>query len=157
MTALDWHFAIGGMVQDDLNEVRQREYTSNDSLKFAARIGDLLMRPLRIDLAKDEWRAWPIFLATLRDFKHGNQWRNRHNKVKALREALRQGDKAVEQFRWSFAVQQLPAIPYRPEMQAKGWQGAECGYFDAIEAMDRFIELDSNRVLAQTTQEQEAV
>jgi hypothetical protein len=157
VTALDWHFAIGGMVQDDLKEVRKREYTSDDALEIENRIGDLLMRPLRIDPADDEWRTWPIFLATLRDFKSGNQWRNRHNKAKALRYALRKGGKAVEQFRWSYTVQQLPEIPYRPEMQAKGWHGAECGYFDAIEAMDRFIELDSNRVLAQSTQEQEAV
>lgn len=155
ITVIDWHFAIGGMVRK-LDDVRKLEYTSDEGLR-SAREGDLLMRPLRLDDYEKEWRSWSIFIQTVREFKTGDVWRNRHNKVKALREALRKGEKAVRQFRRVYSIDTLPALhkEYKsfPEL---GWQGEQCGYFDAIEAMDRLIELDTTRSLAPLSIEQEA-
>jgi len=157
VTAIDWHFAIGGMVRD-LRDVRRLEYTSASRLDSElVGTGDLLMRPLRLDAHDTEWRSWPVFIETVRAFRGLEAWRNRHNKVKALREALRKGDKAVVQFRRVYAVDKLPEIhkDYK-SFSEEGWQGNRCGYFDAIEAMDRLIELDTTRTLAPLGKEQEA-
>jgi hypothetical protein len=93
----------------------------------------------------------------VKEFRESETWRNRHNKVKALREALRKGEKAVEQFRRVFSIDQLPTIDKQYlSLQEKGWQGNRCGYFDAIEAMDRLIELDTTRSIAPDSSKQEA-
>lgn len=157
VSAIDWHFAVGGMVRE-LGEVRRLEYTSNEGIYSDDRVGDLLMRPLRLDSTDKEWRSWPVFINTVRAFKGSETWRNRHNKVKALQEALRKGEKAVTQFRRVFSVDALPFLHTDyASMPNQGWQGIECGYFDAIEAMDRLIELDTTRTLAPATTAKESV
>jgi hypothetical protein len=68
-------------------------------------------------------------------------WYGRRNKVKALRDALRAGPDAVKVFVQTVG-QPLPPIPQRPEMKNQGWQGKECGYFDAVEALDFYVRLE---------------
>jgi len=121
------------------------------------------MRPLRLDTTEKgldttekEWRSWPVFIKIVKAFKEGEAWRNRHNKVKALREALRKGEKAVIGFRRVYSIDALPTIHEDyTSFPEQGWQGDRCGYFDAIEAMDRLIELDTTRSLAPRPTEQE--
>lgn len=139
-SAIDWHYAVGGLVLG-LSAVRQREYTSLEGTGNKKRTGDLLMRPLLLDSLPGEWRTWTTFQNLVQDFLDGEDWRDRRNKVKALREALRNGPKATQQFLSIYRLGQLPSISGQFTMSSEGWQSERCGYFDAIEAMDTFIDL----------------
>jgi len=134
-TALDWHFAVSGLVLD-LNQIRAREYT--------VPAGSLLMRPLRInDPDRDPAHAWTTFTRLVKTFQEDKDWAGRRNQIKSLREALRAGSAATEQFLRAHELKPLPEIdPSRPDFQKQGWHGGECGYFDAIEAMDFFVALE---------------
>jgi len=132
-TALDWHFAVGGLVLP-LKEVREREY------KVPA--GNLLLRPLSLTPIANNERSWETFTGILTAF-HQDPWAGRRNKLKTLREALREGPQAVERFLAVYGDrQELPEIKALPSMAKQGWQGQRCGYFDAIEALDFFIPLE---------------
>ena len=133
LAAMDWHFAVSGLVLG-VKEVREREYTVPSS-------GNLLMRPVRLTNPEKDWRSWSTFSRITQEFKTSEQWAERHNKVKALRDALRAGPDAVRHFRTVYSLNELPPIPGQPEMSMQGWQGDRCGYFDAIEAMDFFVPL----------------
>lgn len=135
VTALDWHFAVSGLVLD-LKQIRAREYT--------VPAGSLLMRPLRInDPHKDPSHAWTTFTRLVRTFNEDEIWAGRRNQIKSLRDALRAGSAATEQFRLAHDLKQLPEIDKsRPDFQTQGWHGGDCGYFDAIEAMDFFVPLE---------------
>lgn len=133
-TAIDWHFAVGGFTRS-LGEIREREYT--------VPAGSLLMRPLQIDAGPGTWRTWDQFTETIHWFQDPKgQWEGRRNKVKALREALREGPEAVTHFMATHReLSGLPAVADRPQMAEQGWQGPECGYFDVVEALDFYIDL----------------
>jgi len=137
VTALDWHFAVTGLVQP-LKQLRQRQYTVAG--------GSLLLRPLRLaPIAPNEWRSWDVFSDIVEEFDSHKDWAGRRNKVKALREALRAGPDAVRLF-----LRNLPDSPKLPQPMAlasagdaatTGWQGDRCLYFDAIEALDFYVPL----------------
>jgi hypothetical protein len=137
VTALDWHFATAGLL-DDLETIRNREYTVRESTVQEDKL--LYLRPVSLNCAED-WRSWANFERIIQEFKD-EPWQDRRNKVKALREILRTGsDDAVEYFLTAHSMTGLPDIPEMPDMKHKGWQGKRCGYFDAIEAMDFYIPL----------------
>jgi len=141
---MDWHFSTTGMVSD-LKQIRKREYTVPN--------GELYMRPIVLsrpqgDEARriQEWRTWPTFNELVRYFKEDEEWKNRRNKVKALRTALRAGPDAVELFWHNYAksnerLKKIAPIAYAVD---RGWDGPKCVYFDAIEAMDFFTSLKGN-------------
>lgn len=138
-TVMDWHFATSGVVLA-LGELRQREYTSNDGRS-------LLMRPVWLDPVPGQkrtskyWRSWHNFARVTHEFQK-DEWADRRNKVKALRNALRSGPDAVTQFLHNYRIKDgLPLILEQPDMAKYGWQGDDCGYFDAVEATDFFIPL----------------
>jgi len=138
LNALDWHFASAGLL-GNLSEIRQAYHLPNGR--------SLLMRP--VVLASESapyqgWRTWHNFVQVTLAFKTNEAWRDRRNKVKSLREALRQGTpEAVENFRNLHRVPDLPPLENTsPEAQKRGWVGKRTPYFDAIEAMDFFIPLD---------------
>ena len=132
VTALDWHFAITGLVLP-LREIREREY------RVAA--GNLLMRPLRLSNPAADWRSWKTFCEVLYEFQEpGGKWAGRRSKLKALRDALRAGGEAVRLFMRGFN-HPLPDIAQQPDMRTYGWQGGYCGYFDAVEALDFYVPL----------------
>jgi len=132
LTALDWHFAVSGLVLP-LDEVRQREYT--------VPAGSLLMRPLRLDPPDGDWRSWRTFAAILAGFDD-EPWAGRRSKVKALRDALREGREATRQFMALHSLK-LPEIPDQPDMVASGWHASgRCGYWDAVEALDLYVPLE---------------
>lgn len=128
MTAMDWHFAVSGLVLD-LDAIRKREYTVD--------AGKLVMRPVALDGASD-WRTWATFTDIMRDFR-GQAWVGRRNKLKALREALRGGTERVKEF--TQATVALPEIDGRPEAKHQGWIGPHCAYYDAVEALDFYVPL----------------
>ncbi len=132
LTALDWHFAVSGLVLP-LKELRQREYT--------VPAGDLLMRPLRLDPPDGDWRSWETFTAMLAGFDR-DPWAGRRSKIKALRDALREGRKATQHF-LALHDLNLPEITGQPDTVASGWHGSgRCGYWDAVEALDFYVPLE---------------
>jgi hypothetical protein len=138
LTALDWHFAVSGLVLP-LGEVRKREYTVPD--------GNLLMRPVRLNPPSGDWRSWETFTQVMQIFQDENgPWAGRRNKIKALQQALRDGRQAVPHFLASYPdLKSLPEIRGLPAMAEQGWQGPRCGYFDAIEALDFYVPLEEGK------------
>jgi len=150
VVTMDWHFSTTGMVSTR-REIRQREYTVPQ--------GVLYMRPIALPKSGEEagtlaqeWRTWQVFKELVDYFKNDLEWRNRRNKVKALREALRAGPETVELFLGNYAERaklyeddQNKQMPFLASMT--GWDGNICVYYDAIEAMDFFISLERKEKL----------
>lgn len=138
VAALDWHFGVNGLVRP-LVQLRKREYEIAN--------GSLLMRPVRLAPPDDrEWRSWQVFSDLVREFATGKTWAGRRNKVKALRDALRQGPAAVELFLGALADRpQLPnsaGLSSIGQARERGWHGDRCIYFDAVEALDFYVSLE---------------
>ena len=135
-SALDWHISSTGL-SGSLNVIRQREYQ--------VQAGSLLMRPLWLNGTGD-WRNWQNFNWLVAVFNFHKQFANRRNKLKALREALRSGPDAVQEFLKTYELSQEKIIAalwlkgwdsaQKDKDRFTGWQGERCGYFDALEAMD---------------------
>ena len=158
-SALDWQFAISG-ITGELDEIREREYhvrLTGEQGEHA--LGYLYQRPLRLRPAQTgeqadkwlAWRSWGTFESILRELTEADgDWRERRNKVKALRGALRKGPKAVQAFLAAYDLKRkgLPAKDHLKQIAMTGWDRAtawdqkinqcayRCAYFDAIEAMD---------------------
>lgn len=139
---IDWHFARSGIL-GSLEQVRRREYITPD--------GSLSLRPVTLGLnAAQSHRAWPVIAQGVTAFQDLNpegkqrkpDWSGR-SKVKALRQALRDGPAAVQQFRAKYLDNKtLPNVATdMSNWPEAGWQGEYCGYFDAIEMIDWFIPL----------------
>lgn len=140
-SALDWHFAVSGAVRD-LSDIRRVEYQVGS--------GSLCARPCLIgeptQQAGEVIRDWDTFRSLTRAF-NAPEWRERRNKVKALREWLRRGPDAVKTGLEAFEIKSLPDIQgldegVRNDVKHSGWYGETCAYFDAIEALDLFIDLE---------------
>jgi hypothetical protein len=138
-SALDWHIAASGLL-GTIGEIRDREYLVQ--IPELDRPASITMRPMRSHAGKNEWRTWAGFSEVVNHFKTDEAWRDRRNKVIALREVLRQGKKATEQFIQAYGLESLPRFPGANSQLAKeGWWKDRCGYFDAIEAIDFYIPL----------------
>ena len=129
---VDWHFGINGMV-GTLEEMRKNYYVAE---------GKLMLRPVTLKDNPDEnYRNWDQLLTVITQFQH--DYLDRRNKVKELREILREG--AVSVSKW--LIQQphdknkLPKLGGKSKFEEEGWFNHYCGYFDAIELMDWFIPL----------------
>jgi hypothetical protein len=135
-SAIDWHIAASGLF-GSLNEIRQREYTVT--------AGNLTLRPVLNDKC-DKWRTWSNFTEVVQTFNEDKDWKGRRNKIIALREKLRDGPKAVEQFRKAYRIDELPQITSSDidvdTLRDTGWTEQRCGYFDAIEAMEFYFPLN---------------
>ncbi|GBC77427.1 hypothetical protein HRbin08_00905 [bacterium HR08] len=133
-SCLDWHFALSGL-SGGIEEIREREYSVSD--------GSLTLRPVTLGHnPKERHRTWTVIEKGITEFQ-GENWAGRRNKVKALRDALREGPRAVQYFRMKFNENQpLPEVePSLTDWKSTGWQGGCCGYFDALELADWFIPL----------------
>ncbi|MBH8551278.1 hypothetical protein I8751_02540 [Nostocaceae cyanobacterium CENA357] len=140
-SAIDWHLAASGLI-GSVSEIRKREYQipTND------KPWNLAMRPVRLQNNNSEWRTWEGFTQVVKEFKEGKDWKERQNKVMALREVLRKGSiDATKEFLLAYKLPQLPLFTessgQREQLSTDGWLSGECGYFDAIEAMDFYIGL----------------
>jgi len=133
-SCLDWHFALSGLA-GDIEEIRRREYTVS--------AGSLTLRPVALENnPKESHRTWRVVENGIAEFR-GNSWVGRRNKLKALRDALRDGPDSVEHFLTKYnGGKPLPVIePSLNDWPSRGWQGDHCGYFDALELTDWFIPL----------------
>jgi hypothetical protein len=134
-SCLDWHFALSGL-GGSIKEIRDREY----------KIGEedwLTLRPVTLDAnSRQGQHAWPVIWQGIEAFQRAD-WAGRRNKIKALRDSLREGPQAVKHFLVTFNKgEPLPQVlPQMKNWPSSGWQGGYCGYFDAIELVDWFIPL----------------
>ncbi len=144
LSAIDWHFAISGVVLD-LEQIREREYT--------VEAGRLTMRPVRLGstgeinlapMVPSDWRSWETFVAIVQKFQ-SEEWTERRNKIKALRNALRNGLEAVRQFLAVYDLPPLYLVPGHPDSARTGWIGGRCVCFDAIEALEFFVPLEGGQ------------
>lgn len=114
-----------------------------------------MMRPIRLkehDSDDNQWRTWANFISAVQHFngyfddvEDNEKWKDRRNKIIALREVLRQGADKTKQFMTTYGIKQLPPFPQIDNLQQEGWgeqnEKYYCGYFDAIEAMDFYMGL----------------
>lgn len=140
-SAIDWHLAASGLI-GSISEIRQREYRVNN------KSWHLQMRPLWLK-HDEEWRNWSGFTQVVSEFKQGDDWKERQNKIMALREVLRQGSiEAVKEFLLNYKLPNLPLFPesssQSDQLIKQGWNNGICGYFDAIEAMDFYLGIGSD-------------
>jgi hypothetical protein len=140
-SALDWHLVASGL-SGSISEIRQREYQVKSD--------KLYMRPIRLNKHNDEWRTWEGFTSIIRQFSQSEKWRNSYNKIMDLRDVLRQGSLATEDFIRNKGLEKLPDYPKcsndTDKLAKEGWLADtginRCGYFDAIEAMEFYLGLD---------------
>jgi hypothetical protein len=145
-SAIDWHLAASGLL-GSISEIRKLEYQVTVDNKD---IWYLQMRPVRLENHSSEWRTWEGFTQVVKEFKEGKDWKERHNKVMALREVLRKASHdATKEFLLAYKSSKSPSsLPYFPESSGQseqlvrdGWKDGICGYFDAIEAIEFYLEL----------------
>jgi hypothetical protein len=131
-SCLDWHFAFSGLY-GSIETIREREYRVAE--------GDLTVRPVTLGPnIKAEDRTWLVLKQALDAFQ-SDTWLSKRNKMKALREALREGETEVERFCKMYG-QTLPDVELGKSIQKTGWYGTRTPYFDAVELADWFIPLD---------------
>jgi len=131
-SCLDWHLTQGALL-DDINNLRKRHYCVPS--------GVLYLRPVTLsNNTKHEERSWPVICRLIDKFQQ-KDWIEKRNKMKALREALREGEEAVAFFVHKYlAGKELPqVVEAKPDFASKGFHGGKCGYFDALELVDHFI------------------
>jgi hypothetical protein len=115
-----------------IDDIREREYKVGNDKKLS-------LRPIRLKQTANKWRTWEDFQEVVDQFANSLEWKGRRNKVMTLRDALRKGPNATREFLAAYRLKELPKYPEAEGLLAKqGWIGKECGYFDAIEAIDYF-------------------
>lgn len=127
-TALDWHFAVNGLMKD-LDTIRQEDYMNHQ----------LLLRPVCLEGAlADDVQSWDVFVKGVLGFLQDEEWADSKNKVLTLREKLRQGPNSVQQF---LEVNKLTLPDIGVSGADNGFKNGRCAYLDAIEAIDFFVEV----------------
>lgn len=134
---IDWHMAFSGLY-GSIETIRKREYS-----------GGLTIRPLTLKSnpdSNDGDKSWPVLQRALESFQ-SEEWLSKRNKMKALREALREGPIAVTRFGTMYLAkdkQKLPDVGLSDEVQKSGFHNARTPYFDAIELADWYIPLSDD-------------
>ena len=131
--ALDWHFAVSGAVLT-INEIRKREYT--------VEYGRLYNRPYLIKTPGKNINDWETFRKVVKTFQFSEDWTIRRNKLKGLREQFRLGADATENYRNLFDLPELPEFAGDAGCRRSGWVGKTCVYFDALEVLDIFEDVE---------------
>jgi len=144
VACLDWHIAFTGLA-GDVEEIRRREYTSKTNLRMT-------QRPVALkQISVTDALAWEVVESALKAFQD-EEWSDKRNKVKALRDALREGENAVDKFlkMYGLTKERLPQLDsgdQLEEFRRKGWSGDVCGYFDAVELLDLYLPLEGQGAL----------
>lgn len=135
VSTLDWHIAMSGTLAE-IGEIRQREYCTDH--------GQLEMRPLYLqhvpaNQETKHWRTWQHVEEIITRFQTDDTWSGKRNKIKQLREILRNGPDAVRQFQVVYQTGKLPGYEPASRLCEQGWQDDHCGYFDPIELLDLYV------------------
>lgn len=131
-SGLDWHISATGL-GGDLSAIHAREYTGKD--------GSLRMRPVWVAGGSD-WRTWESFNRLVALFNYHQNFAGRRNKLKSLREALRDGTESVKSFVKTYKTNLPKLAGASSTLHETGWDGGQCAYFDALEAMDHHFLLE---------------
>lgn len=140
--AIDWFITTGGLY-DDLDQMRVREYKVGE--------GCLSLRPVFVQQPEtddpDFYHTWKVVQRMVTEFQ--TRWDKHQNKAMGLREVLRKGSLETAVFklrylttsseRWSPGLP--PYLPEVGEFAENGWHNGVCGYFDALELVDKYIPL----------------
>lgn len=140
VVAIDWHVAVSGLL-GDLDEIREREYMFEKIENGVRNKYKLNMRPLVLHPQNDasDWQTWQTFSQIINEFQ-GENWKDRRNKLKALREILRQGKDESKSYLHLHKLE----LPVRAKVD--GWETNECVHFDAIEMLDLFYPIEKVEV-----------
>jgi len=137
-SAVDWHITAGGLY-GDLDEMREREYKVVD--------GHLTLRPLFIS-EPDEKKGverkhtWRTFQKIIKRFQ--KDWESHQNKAEGLRAILRKGPAETQLYKLRYLSDSLsPDLPDVGDFAVNGWDNGYCGYYDALELMDKYISLEA--------------
>ncbi|MFN3335544.1 MAG: hypothetical protein ACK47M_23860, partial [Caldilinea sp.] len=141
LSAMDWHFGVNGVVLG-LKELRERDYRCPGA-------GELTMRPVLVNddalpASSRNWRTWETFTRIVDTFRDPNgDWAQSRNKLKKLRETLREGPAATKQFLQIAAPgKHLYEAPGQSDSAETGWiVGDRSTCFDALEALDFYVPL----------------
>jgi hypothetical protein len=134
-SAIDWHLVASGLI-GSVNDIREREYQGPE--------GKLYMRPVLLT-QNDEWHTWQGITKVIQELNNGERWKEKRNKVIALREVLRKGSRATKEYLKASDLGDLPLFKnddnQATQLSQNGWLNRICGYFDAIEAMEFYVSL----------------
>jgi hypothetical protein len=135
-SAVDWHITAGGLY-GDLEEMRNREYEVAD--------GHLTLRPIFVSEPDDAngiavKQTWRTFQSILTHFQ--TQWGSHQNKAEGLRAILRKGSAETQLYKMRYlSDSDSPDLPNVAGFADSGWHDGYCGYYDALELMDKYIPL----------------
>jgi hypothetical protein len=140
---MDWHVTAGGLY-GDLDTMRQREYQIAE--------GSLTLRPLFVgDFKAGHIRyphSWTMVRRILTEFQ--TNWQDSQNKAEGLREALRKGKAETTVFKLRYLSDgksptdsKSPTLPQEGGFDTNGWHDNYCGYYDALELLDKYIPLET--------------
>jgi len=140
-TMLDWHFSTTGVIRS-LDDIRDQDYRSRAGKS-------MLMRPVRVAPLTGPagtWQTWDNLVELIRAFRK-DEWAEKRNKLKDLQTALRGESDQVKLFMRNYRIESkdMPAVAGLSGVRESGWNGNACGYFDALEALDFFIDLEPDR------------
>jgi hypothetical protein len=126
---IDWHYTSGGLY-DDLDGMRQREYTVSKVL--------LHLRPLFLDDNAHEYRTWRQVQRVATEFQ--TKWRDHRSKAKGFMDALRGGEETATAFQKRYINGTDISLPLINGIKDRTWSDdGRCLYFDALELMDLYI------------------
>jgi len=140
---LDWHIAHTG-ISKSLADIRKQDYLLKEGDDHERKYA-LTQRPVQIlqkeNESSDKKRSWNIIYAAIDGFQKG--YTNKRNKVKELREVLRQGENHVKSF--VARHDKLPdlVINQVEDYRETGFIEKQCMYYDAIELLDLWIPLET--------------
>ena len=129
---IDWHIEQGD-ISGSISDIREENYRSKD--------GKILnMRPLYLN-NPEKWTSYRNFLEAITYIKTQiKEGRIARSKVKELRNILRKGEKDTEHFLRSNGLKySFPS--FKDTRGDYCFYEDHCMYFDAIEAMDLFIQV----------------
>lgn len=130
VSLIHWHVSTSGLTRD-WDDIKTREFQD----------GKLLLRPLvvnaRSEARIENWRTWDVLMKQVDFFRDETKWKFGRNKLKELREILR--EKKVQRFTTLYGDLPDTGIAGLEEARKTGWHGGRCVYFDALEVDDLFI------------------
>lgn len=133
---IDWHIEQGDLI-GTIDDIRKEHYVALDNK-------ELCMRPLYLNnFDANKWRTYDNFLETYHHITslEISDKKIARNKLKELREVLKKGESDTELFLKSNKISNYFG-GIKGKLGDYCFNDEGCMYYDAIEAMDLFIELE---------------
>jgi len=123
-SAFDWHYTTGGLY-DDITGMREREYLVGGRKLFN--------RPISISDNPAEEKTSAHLKTTITYFQTNLAWRKSRNKLKKLVDAIRAGDKALQDFKTNYDSLLVPP------------NTSDSTLYDVLELVDLYIALKGGK------------